>query len=53
MKQLLPELDPPDDNASILNVHYRTCIRSRLTRRSIAFIAMVSGGRAVCSAAMS
>jgi len=24
LKQLLPELDPPDDNASILNVHYRT-----------------------------
>lgn len=23
VKQLLPELDPPDDNASILNVHYR------------------------------
>lgn len=24
LKQLLPELDPPADNASILNVHYRT-----------------------------
>lgn len=24
LKQLLPEVDPPDDNASILNVHYRT-----------------------------
>ncbi len=24
LKQLLPELDPPDDDASILNVHYRT-----------------------------
>ncbi|MEE2692121.1 MAG: hydroxysqualene dehydroxylase HpnE [Pseudomonadota bacterium] len=24
LKQLMPELDPPDDNASILNVHYRT-----------------------------
>lgn len=24
LKQLLPELDPPDDGASILNVHYRT-----------------------------
>ena len=24
LNQLLPELDPPDDNASILNVHYRT-----------------------------
>ena len=24
VKQLLPEFDPPDDNASILNVHYRT-----------------------------
>ncbi|MFZ5618534.1 MAG: hydroxysqualene dehydroxylase HpnE [Pseudomonadota bacterium] len=24
LKQLAPELDPPDDNASILNVHYRT-----------------------------
>jgi hypothetical protein len=23
VKQLLPELDPPDDDASILNVHYR------------------------------
>ncbi|MGE0409391.1 MAG: hydroxysqualene dehydroxylase HpnE [Amphiplicatus sp.] len=23
VKQLLPEFDPPDDNASILNVHYR------------------------------
>jgi hypothetical protein len=23
LKQLLPELDPPDDSASILNVHYR------------------------------
>lgn len=23
VKQLLPELNPPDDNASILNVHYR------------------------------
>ncbi len=23
LKQLLPDLDPPDDNASILNVHYR------------------------------
>jgi squalene-associated FAD-dependent desaturase len=23
LKQLMPELDPPDDNASILNVHYR------------------------------
>lgn len=23
LKQLLPELDPPDDDASILNVHYR------------------------------
>jgi hypothetical protein len=23
LRQLLPELDPPDDNASILNVHYR------------------------------
>lgn len=23
VKQLLPELEPPDDNASILNVHYR------------------------------
>lgn len=23
LKQLLPELDPPDDNSSILNVHYR------------------------------
>lgn len=24
LKQLLPDLDPPDDSASILNVHYRT-----------------------------
>lgn len=24
LKQLAPELDPPDDDASILNVHYRT-----------------------------
>lgn len=24
LRQLLPDLDPPDDNASILNVHYRT-----------------------------
>jgi squalene-associated FAD-dependent desaturase len=24
LKQILPTLDPPDDNASILNVHYRT-----------------------------
>ncbi len=24
LKQLIPELDPPDDDASILNVHYRT-----------------------------
>ncbi|HBS30911.1 MAG TPA: hypothetical protein DEA40_04100 [Parvularcula sp.] len=24
LRQLLPELDPPDDDASILNVHYRT-----------------------------
>lgn len=24
LKQLMPELNPPDDNASILNVHYRT-----------------------------
>ena len=24
LKQLLPDLDPPDDDASILNVHYRT-----------------------------
>ncbi|MBI1364925.1 MAG: NAD(P)-binding protein [Alphaproteobacteria bacterium] len=24
LRQLLPELDPPDDSASILNVHYRT-----------------------------
>lgn len=24
LKQLIPDLDPPDDDASILNVHYRT-----------------------------
>ncbi|MEK7264935.1 MAG: FAD-dependent oxidoreductase, partial [Pseudomonadota bacterium] len=24
LKQIVPDLDPPDDNASILNVHYRT-----------------------------
>ncbi len=24
LKQIVPSLDPPDDNASILNVHYRT-----------------------------
>ncbi|MDZ7627921.1 MAG: hydroxysqualene dehydroxylase HpnE [Parvularculaceae bacterium] len=26
LKQLLPDLDPPDDDASILNVHYRTAL---------------------------
>ncbi|MEM9616955.1 MAG: hydroxysqualene dehydroxylase HpnE [Pseudomonadota bacterium] len=24
LKQLMPEVDPPDDDASILNIHYRT-----------------------------
>lgn len=24
LKQIVPDVDPPDDNASILNVHYRT-----------------------------
>lgn len=24
LKQILPDIDPPEDNASILNVHYRT-----------------------------
>jgi len=24
LKQVMPDVDPPDDNASILNVHYRT-----------------------------
>ena len=24
LKQIMPEVDPPEDNASILNVHYRT-----------------------------
>jgi squalene-associated FAD-dependent desaturase len=43
LKQLLPELDPPDDNASILNVHYR--IRHKAPVGSLGdspFIGMIS-----------
>ena len=43
LKQLIPELDPPADDASILNVHYR--LRSALTNGVLGgspFIGMVS-----------
>lgn len=43
LKQIVPELDPPDDDASILNVHYR--LRGPLANGVLggsAFIGMVS-----------
>ncbi len=43
LKQLVPELDPPDDDASILNVHYR--LRAPLSNGVLGdspFIGMVS-----------
>lgn len=43
LKQLIPELDPPDDDASILNVHYR--LRAPLSNGVLGgspFIGMVS-----------
>lgn len=43
LKQLMPDLDPPDDNASILNVHYRTLHPVPLTTLGDSpFIGMVS-----------
>jgi hypothetical protein len=43
LKQLMPDLDPPDDNASILNVHYRTLHPAPLTALGDSpFIGMVS-----------
>lgn len=45
LKQLMPDLDPPDDNASILNVHYRTLHPAPLTALGDSpFIGMVSSG---------
>lgn len=43
LKQLLPELDPPDDNASILNVHYRLAAPApRAVLGDSPFIGMIS-----------
>ncbi len=43
LKQIVPELDPPDDNASILNVHYRMLQNVPLNALGDApFIGMVS-----------
>ncbi len=44
LKQIMPELDPPDDDASILNVHYRTA--NPVPTKALGegpFIGMVSG----------
>ena len=49
LKQLLPELDPPDDDASILNVHYRTALPVPLTAIGDApFIGMLSSDAHWC-----
>jgi squalene-associated FAD-dependent desaturase len=43
LKQLIPELDPPDDDASILNVHYR--LRAPLSNGALGespFLGLVS-----------
>lgn len=43
LKQIMPEVDPPEDNASILNVHYRTQDNVPLeTLGDSPFIGMVS-----------
>lgn len=43
LKQLLPDVDPPEDNASILNVHYRTPTKVPTTALDDSpFIGMVS-----------
>jgi squalene-associated FAD-dependent desaturase len=49
LKQLLPDLDPPDDDASILNVHYRTASPVPLTALGDApFIGMLSSDAHWC-----
>jgi squalene-associated FAD-dependent desaturase len=49
LKQLLPDLDPPDDDASILNVHYRTASPTPLTALGDApFIGMLSSDAHWC-----
>jgi len=49
LKQLLPDLDPPDDDASILNVHYRTRHPAPTTTLGDApFIGMVSSDAHWC-----
>lgn len=49
LKQLMPELDPPDDDASILNVHYRTAAPVPLTALGDApFIGMLSSDAHWC-----
>ncbi len=49
LKQLLPDLDPPDDDASILNVHYRTTAPVPLTALGDApFIGMLSSDAHWC-----
>lgn len=49
LKQLLPDLDPPDDDASILNVHYRTASPAPLTALGDApFIGMLSSDAHWC-----
>jgi squalene-associated FAD-dependent desaturase len=49
LKQLLPDLDPPDDDASILNVHYRTASPVPLAALGDApFIGMLSSDAHWC-----
>lgn len=49
LKQIAPDLDPPDDNASILNVHYRTPGAVPLEPLGDGpFIGMVSSGAHWC-----